>query len=222
MARKPADQSVSPEEIVRAAADALREHGYDATTMKDIAARVNLTAASLYHHFKSKDFLLLAVLELGLEQAIAKVEPIAADTRLSNTEKMRAMIHTHVLEVTTNTAIGAAMVFEIKSLLNANFGPRGSSTNDEATIEEFIQRRDSFFQRRASFERQFRNVIEAGMASGEFRQVDAAIVAKAMLGAHNWVGVWFKPSGRLSGEQVAEIMSDTFLTSLTVIREEMV
>ncbi|MCA9883612.1 MAG: TetR family transcriptional regulator [Anaerolineae bacterium] len=222
MARKPADQSVSPEEIVRAAADALREHGYDATTMKDIAARVNLTAASLYHHFKSKDFLLLAVLELGLEQAIAKVEPIAADTRLSNTEKMRAMIHTHVLEVTTNTAIGAAMVFEIKSLLNANFGPRGSSTNDEATIEEFIQRRDSFFQRRASFERQFRNVIESGMASGEFRQVDAAIVAKAMLGAHNWVGVWFKPSGRLSGEQVAEIMSDTFLTSLTVIREEMV
>ncbi|MCA9895179.1 MAG: TetR family transcriptional regulator [Anaerolineae bacterium] len=221
MARKPADQSVSPEEIVRAAADALREHGYDATTMKDIAARVNLTAASLYHHFKSKDFLLLAVLELGLEQAIAKVEPIAADTRLSNTEKMRAMIHTHVLEVTTNTAIGAAMVFEIKSLLNANFGPRGSSTNDEATIEEFIQRRDSFFQRRASFERQFRNVIEAGMASSEFRQVDAAIVAKAMLGAHNWVGVWFKPSGRLSGEQVAEIMSDTFLTSLTVIREEM-
>ena len=56
MARKPADQSVSPEEIVRAAADVLREHGYDATTMKDIASRVNLTAASLYHHFKSKDF----------------------------------------------------------------------------------------------------------------------------------------------------------------------
>lgn len=221
MARKPADQSVSPEEIVRAAADVLREHGYDATTMKDIASRVNLTAASLYHHFKSKDFLLLAVLELGLEQAIAKVEPIAADPTMSHTDKLRAMIHTHVLEVTTNTAIGAAMVFEIKSLLNANFGPRGSSANDKASKDEFFQRRDSFFQRRASFERQFRKVIEEGITAGAFRQVDAAIVAKAMLGAHNWVGVWFKPDGRLSGEQVAEIMSDTFLVSLAAVKEEL-
>ncbi|PJF39409.1 MAG: TetR/AcrR family transcriptional regulator, partial [Chloroflexi bacterium] len=77
MARKPADQSVHPDDIILAAADVLQHNGYDTVTMKDIAAAVNLTAASLYHHFRNKDELLLAVLERGLEYAIALLEPIA-------------------------------------------------------------------------------------------------------------------------------------------------
>ncbi len=77
MARKPADQSVNREDILWAAAEVLRHNGYEATTMKDIAAQVNLTAASLYHHFKSKDFLLLNVLEVGLNLTIAKLEPLS-------------------------------------------------------------------------------------------------------------------------------------------------
>ena len=76
MARKPADQSVDREDILWAAADVLRRKGYDATTMKDIAAQVNLTAASLYHHFKNKDFLLLSVLELGLDLSTERLERI--------------------------------------------------------------------------------------------------------------------------------------------------
>lgn len=35
-----------------------------------------------------------------------------------------------------------------------------------------------------------------------------------MMGAQNWVGVWYKANGRLSGPQVAEIMADTFIHSL--------
>ena len=114
MARKPADQSVNREEIIAAAADILRRNGYDATTMKDIAAQVNLTAASLYHHFKGKDFLLLAVLELGLDHVIELLEPIAK-SNLPNPEKLKRMIETHIVGVTNNTAVGAAMVFEIKA-----------------------------------------------------------------------------------------------------------
>ena len=41
--------------------------------MKDIASQVNLTAASLYHHFESKDFLLLSVLESGMELALDRI-----------------------------------------------------------------------------------------------------------------------------------------------------
>ena len=73
MPRKPADQSVSREDILQAAAAVLRRNGYDATTMKDIAAQVNLTAASLYHHFENKDVLRLAVLELGLQYVAREI-----------------------------------------------------------------------------------------------------------------------------------------------------
>jgi len=215
VARKPADQSVNRDDILVAAADVLRDNGYDATTMKDIAARVNLTAASLYHHFKSKDFLLLAVLELGLNHAISELEPIAQSGELSCAEKLRRMIRAHIVNVTENTAVGAAMVFEIKALQLASFNGRGSGEADIDKQREFITRRDTFFERRDYFEKLFRQTIRDGITSGEFRSVDAAIVAKAMLGAHNWVGVWYQPSGRLTGEEVAAIMADTFLVSLT-------
>ena len=59
--------------------------------MKDIAAAVNLTAASLYHHFRNKDALLLAVLELGLDVVTQQIEPIACADQPSDA-KLRAMI----------------------------------------------------------------------------------------------------------------------------------
>lgn len=210
MARKPADQAVHPDDIIRAAADVLKDNGYEATTMKDIAGRVNLTAASLYHHFKNKDFLLLAVLELGLEQAIEIIKPIV-ESDLPASEKLQSMIETHIDGITGNPAFGAAMVFEIKSLMNVTTAGRGNGDK-----QEFIERRNVFFEQRDSFERMFRETIKDGVASGEFRQVDAAIVAKSMLGAQNWVGVWYKSGGRLDGQEIAAILVDMFLTSLKI------
>lgn len=215
MARKPADQSVNRDDIIAAAANVLHNNGYDSTTMKDIAARVNLTAASLYHHFKSKDFLLLAVLEVGLNHAISELEPIIADETLTCSQKLTRMIRTHIVNVTENTAVGAAMVFEIKALMNVRpTAPRNANGKGRSVDPEYIERRDAFFVRRDYFESLFRRIVEQGIAAGEFRQVDAPIVAKAMLGAHNWVGVWYKDGGRLDGEAIAGIMADTFVTSL--------
>ena len=211
MARKPADQSVDREDILWAAAEVLHRNGYESTTMKDIAARVNLTAASLYHHFKSKDFLLLNVLEVGLDLTIDKLDVIASSD-LSCGEKLAAMIRSHVVSVTGNVAVGAAMVFEIRALLNANVGGKNG---DEGFDAEFAARRKRFFDRRDYFESLFRDTVQAGMAAGEFRQVDAAIVTRAMLGAHNWVGVWFREGGRLTGDEVADVMVDAWLAALT-------
>ena len=212
MARKPADQSVDREDILWAAAEVLHRNGYEATTMKDIAAQVNLTAASLYHHFKNKDYLLLNVLEVGLDLTIEKLDLVIASD-LSCVEKLAAMIRSHVVSVTGNVAVGAAMVFEIRHLLNVSVGGRDG---DEAFAAEFVARRNQFFARRDYFESLFRDTVRAGIAAGEFRAVDAAIVTKAMLGAHNWVGVWFREGGRLSGEAVANVMVDTWLAALRV------
>lgn len=210
MARKPADQTVDREDILRAAAEVLSRNGYEATTMRDIAAQVNLTAASLYHHFPNKDFLLLNVLESGLGLVIEKLEKITA-AEMSNAEKLEAMIRFHLVSITSNVAMGAAMVFEIRPLLNAGASKR---YGDEKFTAEYAARRDRFFARRDYFEGLFRNVLLGGIATDEFRQVDASTVTRAILGAHNWVGVWFRAGGRLTGEEVADVMVDTWLAAL--------
>lgn len=204
MARKPANQTASREDILLAAADVLRQHGYDATTMKDIAAEVNLTAASLYHHFENKDALLLAVLEDGLDHVIAQIEPVArADQPAA--DRLRAMIRAHVVGVTSHTAVGAAMIFEMRWLRAL---PADNGKGD------LLARRDAFFARRDYFETLFRQVVQAGIDSGEFVPVDIGIMVKMMLGAHHWVAVWYREDGRLSGAQIADRMADTFLRAL--------
>lgn len=215
MARKPAEQSVHRDDIIMAAADVLQRSGYEATTMKDIAAQVNLTAASLYHHFRNKDALLLAVLEAGLEHAINRIEPLLA-TQKSATEKLRQMVGLHVVSLTQNTAFGAAMVFEIRTLLTMKTPQRNGSDVDSDAQQEFITRRDAFFVRRDYFEELFRRAIREGIERGEFKNVNVPIFVKMMLGAHNWVGVWYRGSGQLNGEQIASIFAESFLDGLRI------
>lgn len=210
MARKPADQSVDREDILWAAAEVLRRKGYDATTMKDIAAQVNLTAASLYHHFKNKDFLVLSVLEVGHEMAMERLERIV-ESEMTAGEKFAAMIRSHIVSITENVAVGAAMVFEIRALLNVNQGVKNGKRKFQ---EEYVERRNHFFARRDRFERLFHDTLMAGIDAGEFRPVDAAIVTKTILGAHNWIGVWYREGGRLSGDEVADVMVDFFMSAL--------
>ncbi len=210
MARKPADQSVHREDIIQAAAEVLQRNGYEAATMKDIAAAVNLTAASLYHHFRNKDALLLAVLELGLEVIIRRIEPLARADQPSE-QKLRAMIRAHVVGLTENTAVAAAMVFEIRALMHVKAPPKTASAEDKAAYQAFIDRRSAFFVRRDHFEELFRTVVREGIARGDFRPLDVPIFVKTLMGAHNWVGVWYKPDGRLNGAQIAELIADTML-----------
>jgi AcrR family transcriptional regulator len=213
LARKPADQSVSRQEIIWAAADVLRRNGYEATTMKDIAAEVNLTAASLYHHFRNKDALLLAVLEAGLEYVIGQIEPIVCSGKVSD-QKLRDMIGRQIVALTGNTAVGAAMVFEIRALMDVHPPPPSASQEDWEAYREFLARRDAFFARRDYFEELYRRVVREGMERQVFRQVDVGIFTKALLGANNWVGVWYKESGRLTGQEIADRIADIFLRSL--------
>lgn len=206
MARKPADQSVSREAIIVAAADVLQRNGYEATTMKDIAAEVKLTAASLYHHFKNKDMLLLAVLETGIDLVIRKLDPIV-QSDLPNAEKLQQMIQMHITNLTKHTAVGAALVFEVRSVLVT-----------EADAPEDAAKKRAFIERRDYFENLYRRVVQAGIDSGEFYPVDAAIFTRTMLGAHNWVSVWFRQDGPLNGEEIAGMIADTFLRSLRPVQ----
>ena len=199
MARRTADQTVHREDILVAAASVFQERGYEGATMADIAARVKLTAGTLYHHFPAgKRDLLLAVLNEGMTIILLRAEEIEAQ-KLPPADTLRELIRVHIVGVTENVAVGAAMVFEIHALLD---------------LEQEAAERDAFLHRRDQFERYFRRAIERGIKGEVFRPVDVGIFTKTLLGAQNWVSVWYHPGGRLNGEQIADRIADTFLASL--------
>ncbi len=49
--------------LLRAAAHLFREKGYHRTTVRDIASLVGIQSGSLFHHFKSKEDILIQVMK---------------------------------------------------------------------------------------------------------------------------------------------------------------
>ena len=197
MPRKPADQTVHPDDIIRAAATVFYRQGYHGATMAEIAAEVDLTAGSLYHHFPSKQDLLIAVLDRGLSQITAEVRAIV-ESDANPAAKLHQVVHTHIRSEIENANIAAAVIFEGRALL-AIPGVR-----------------DCVIQQRDSLETLYCRVVEAGIATGDFRAVDVGIFVKTLFGALNWVSVWYRDGGRLSGDEVSAEIADTFLAALKI------
>ena len=61
------------------------------------------------------------------------------------------------------------------------------------------------------YERRVEGVFEAGADSGQFRQLDPRLAARAWLGMHNYTYLWLKAGGRLSAKQVATSFADIFV-----------
>lgn len=195
MARKPADQTVSREDVIRAAARVFRERGFHGTSMQQIADAVGLQKGSLYHHITSKEELLHDVMMTGLTQLSERLEAVATSS-LPPDEKLRQLIETHIYYAAESLDIATVVLFEHRAMMGF-----------PALREEYVARRDLF-------ESQFRTAIQEGVDSGDFCPVDVPIVAQTLLGAHNWLVMWYRPDGRLSPQEIATVIADTFLRGL--------
>jgi len=195
MPRRPAQQTVHPEAILRAAASVFHRRGFHSATMAEIAAEVNLTAGSLYHHFPSKEDLLVAVLDAGLTEITRDVRAVA-ETELPPPQKLREIVHVHLRSELDNVHIAGAVIFEGRALLDV-----------PGVRDQYIRQRDEL-------EQLYRGVVEAGIASKDFSAVDVGIFIKTLFGALNWVSVWYRPAGRLSRDEIADEIAGLFLRSL--------
>jgi AcrR family transcriptional regulator len=195
VARKPADQTVSREDVLRAAARVFRERGFHGTSMQQIANAVGLQKGSLYHHINSKEELLHDVMMAGLMQLSERLEAVATST-FPPAEKLRKLVETHIYYAAENLDIATVVLFEHRAIMGSPM-----------LRQEYIARRDLF-------ESQFRTVIQEGVDSGVFQEVDVPIVSQALLGAHNWLVMWYRPDGRLPPQEIATVIADTFLHGL--------
>lgn len=178
----PPSLKVNEQDILKAAARIFRERGYHGTSVQDIADAVGLKKGSLYYHITSKEDLLVQIVASAIDWLVAGFEAIYAQP-LSPGEKLSRAIAQHV-EAITERRDEVAVFLQERNAIPAEHAVRYQAQRDRYDIL-------------------FRQVIEEGIASGEFRAVDPRLATLAILGMLIWVKEWYRPDGRYTPEEIA-------------------
>jgi AcrR family transcriptional regulator len=181
------------DQILEAAAQVIRQKGYHAASMQDIADAVKLQKASLYHHFSSKQEILLALLDQALDLLIERISVVMGQGSPPD-EKLCQAIRAYLGSLYEHAALASVLLLEHRSL-------------DQEYRKRHIPRRDRF-------ERLWRDLIQGGIDQGTFRELDAAMTARALLGEMNWTITWYRSDGPYSSDQISDLFASLFLDGL--------
>ncbi|MEU8367377.1 TetR/AcrR family transcriptional regulator [Micromonospora tulbaghiae] len=167
-------------DILEAAATAFTRNGYAATTIDDIAREMGATKGRVYHYYRAKADVFLDIVTTGMQELIDGIEPIAGNGGLDPATRLWRMAHHHAgLMMTRNSFQRVAMrAVEMRRL--------GEAPAQQQALETVIAMRDRY-------EQIFADVIDEGRKAGVFREVDSRLATKPLLGALNWISLWYDP-----------------------------
>lgn len=172
----------------------MKNHGFSGLTMRVLAKELGIEAASIYNHISSKDQILEQVcfdLASKFESLVLEVN----DIYFNAPEKLNILIKHHVNILCEDLNASSVFMHEWRYL------------KEEKRVE--------FIEKRNLYELEIRKIIQLGINEGHFNEVDTKFAALTLLSALNSVVEWFKPSGELSPEQVAQNLAQFVLTGLS-------
>lgn len=175
---------VSTADAIReAAAELFHKHGYEATSLRQVAAEVGIQVGSLYNHISGKEELLRWIMVGIMEDLLAaQQEALASQTKA--VDQLRAMVDVHV----RFHAARARDVFIGNSEL------RALSPENRA---EVIQLRDRY-------ESALREVIEKVAAEGRADVLDIQLQVFSIIAMGAHVASWYRPGGGKSLDDIVD------------------
>jgi len=181
------------EQINEIAENLFRTKGYTATSMRDLAKEVGIEPASIYSHVKSKEALLHKICFRIAAEFFDELQTILEE-EMGAKEKLSAAIDRHVGVILNNIDATTVFFHEWKHL-------------SEPSLSEFKSLRNKY-------EKQFRNIIESGMESGELDNVDAHISIKLLFAMMNSIYEWYNPKGKLKQQEIVRNIVETYVNGI--------
>lgn len=180
-------------QVIQTAERLFSAKGYLATSVRDLAQALNIEAASLYSHVKSKEDLLFQIADRSADEFFDRVGPIAK-MNLDTQQKLTEMIAEHISVIADNLNASAVFFREWRHLSD--------------------QRRRDYAKRIHDYEEIWRDVIRKGIEEGLFKHYDEGFSTRTILSAINWTHTWYKPEGELSPRQIGENLASFLLNGL--------
>ena len=151
-------------QILDAAVACFARKGYYETTMDDIVREANLSKGTLYWHFKSKLDLFRSLTELWFAEIMESVRQ-QADPEANSAARLRMIV-----DAAKNSAASKPEL--VRALLEFY-----TLALRDAELKKWL--REAY----VSDSKMMRDLIEEGIARGEFRAVDPAAVARLTMAA---------------------------------------
>jgi TetR/AcrR family transcriptional regulator, cholesterol catabolism regulator len=170
--------------------------GYDRTALRDIAEAAGITKAALYYYFPNKDALFVRIVLESLQMLVDDVSAAVA-RETAPTARIRAFM-----------AASAACIDYGRDRWIAGSNAFWQGAKEGQRLAALHLRDD--------YEGLLRKCIVEGIASGELRAADPAMVGRFLLSALNHMTRWHKPEGKLTAQQVMLQFVDMALYGLVI------
>ncbi|MGH3242044.1 MAG: TetR/AcrR family transcriptional regulator [Spirillospora sp.] len=181
--------------LLASAVRLFEKNGYSATSVQSVVDGAGLTKGAFYHHFASKEDLLLAVHDEFIDYQLYRARQIVAKDMPADTMLRQLTVEVLLEPLSVYKAEITVFLQERKFLSGEMF----------AGIQE----------KRGEFERCFVDVIERGMDEGVFRRVGPPrLVAFGIIGMAAWTHVWLDSEGPVSPTELGEIYAEMLIDGL--------
>lgn len=179
--------------IIREAAIAFNEGGYEGTSLDTIAARLGVTKKALYYYVKNKQEILY---EIFCQWSDVQESAIEQATTKGTTGIKRLALYAEYY---------VASVFDLLTPMDRVTGE--FSSLDPESIKAIRKRRKDNDQKLESF-------VKQAIAEGGAADLDPHMVVNTLNGALDWIFKWYKPGGSLSAEEAARSTFEVILQGL--------
>ena len=181
------------EAIVDTSARLFARQGYHATGLNELCDANDLGKGALYHYIGSKEGLLAAIHDRVMDEVLRGADRVAEAG--GSPSAQLAMLGDELLDVIHRYPDHVwVFLHEFPALTG--------------------ERAATFRERRQEYERRVEAVLRDGVVSGDFRDLDPWLTARAWLGMHNYTYLWLRPGERLTARDVAKPFAEIFIRGI--------
>lgn len=181
-------------EIVNIAATLFKEKGYSAVTMRDIAQAMNIKAASLYNHIKSKHEILVLIIIAIAEEYTHTISDIVASEE-NAVAKLEKVIQLHIDITVRNPEALASLNNDWMHL-------------PQTELEYFLKMREEY-------EEMFRSIVKKGIADGEIKNCNPEVIIFSMLSTLRTLYLWYGKKKGFTVKNLKDNLDEILLRGIT-------
>ncbi len=198
---RPSVKGERRQQILEAATACFSRKGYYASSMDDIAAELSFSKTLIYYYFKNKRDIFLAMLDEWARQSTDAWEMMFSPEEDVKTQLRKGLEY------------GVQLIIQFKDLARIEFEFYAEASRDDV-VRKAIQ--DLFVRFRAEFKR----LLDAGIANGEFRPLNAEALSAVLFGTYEGLAMQaIVDQDKTDWSSVLESLTDMIMQGISLSKE---